>query len=112
MENPAYFFDGTYWKDVQLFNHICGLHKFHEAGSIVCLGNIQTVRTVFDWENHKLELDDSNYGFAENWEIEVETEEPEQLKTKLETMLNKLAVQYGYSKASKFANFMNKKIAK
>lgn len=109
LANISLFQSNPYWQQIALFQQVLAKHKITQ---LVLLGHIKTQRFVFEWENHKLELDESDYGFATNYEIEVETETPNELKLKLESALQSWGAQYAYSKASKFANFMNKAIAK
>lgn len=77
---------------------------------IKILGSIVTTRYVYSWENHLLDIDDTNYGFATNYEVELETLDPINTKQKLITLLNSLSISFEDSKANKFTNFLNKKI--
>ena len=52
--------------NLQLLSQILERHKLSAQDSIIALGGIKTVRTLFEWENHKIELDDSDYGFDQN----------------------------------------------
>ncbi|KAK9800869.1 hypothetical protein WJX73_002996 [Symbiochloris irregularis] len=75
---------------------------------LVGLGGFKNVRKDFSWEGFKLELDETQFEWGTVFEIEVETEEPEQLKGKLESFLHEHQVSYSYSSVTKFHNFINK----
>ncbi|KAK9838485.1 hypothetical protein WJX81_002529 [Elliptochloris bilobata] len=77
---------------------------------LVCLGGFHNVRSDFDWAGFKLELDETQYEWGTVYEIEVETPEPEELKTKLEAFLNEHGVAYKYNTTTKFANFINRSL--
>mmetsp|Transcript_61536 Transcript_61536/g.194767 ORF Transcript_61536/g.194767 Transcript_61536/m.194767 type:complete len:200 (-) Transcript_61536:44-643(-) len=81
--------------------------RFSPAG-MVCLGGFHNVRTEYDWEGHMIELDETKYDWGTNYEVELETPEPDAVKPKLEAMLGAAGVEYKYSTVSKFANFRNK----
>lgn len=76
--------------------------------SLVSLGGFKNVRQDFSWEGFKLELDETQFDWGTVYEIEVETEEPEQLKSKLEAFLKQHNVEYKYSTVTKFHNFVSK----
>lgn len=40
---------------------------------LVCLGGFKNVRSDFDWEGFKLELDETHFDWGTVYEIEVET---------------------------------------
>ncbi|KAL6996653.1 hypothetical protein U1Q18_006783 [Sarracenia purpurea var. burkii] len=77
---------------------------------LVCLGGFRNVRTVFDWEGLKLELDETHFDFGTSYEIECESSDPERAKKLLEELLNKNGISYSYSKVSKFEVFRSGKI--
>ncbi|KAG2498010.1 hypothetical protein HYH03_004268 [Edaphochlamys debaryana] len=76
--------------------------------SLVGLGGFKNQRDCFDWEGHTLELDETVFEHGILYEIEVETDKPVELRTKLEAFLSALGVPFSYSQTSKFANFINK----
>eukprot|EP00198_Chlamydomonas_reinhardtii_P008540 XP_001697877.1 predicted protein [Chlamydomonas reinhardtii] len=78
------------------------------VGSLVALGGFQNQRDVYEWEGHTLELDETKFEHGTLYEIEVETEQPEVLRDRLEHWLSGMGVSYSYSQTSKFANFINK----
>ena len=92
-----------------VFRHVLNLYK-NDPSEIKIIGHITTMRTIYEWNGHKLELDDSDYGFDKNYEIEIETGQPEIIKPALEEMLKKIGVSYNNSKANKFTNFVSGKI--
>jgi uncharacterized protein YjbK len=97
----------------KLYNESELLKKIYVRFNILTLnilGSITTNRSIYNWNNHKLELDDSDYGFAKNYEIEIETSIPDQIKSDLETLLINIGVAYSYNKTNKFGHFINKKI--
>ncbi|KAJ4953573.1 hypothetical protein NE237_030405 [Protea cynaroides] len=53
----------------------------------MCLGGFRNVRTVFDWKQLKLELDETQYDFGTSYEIECESDGPEGVKKLLEGFL-------------------------
>ncbi|KAF9592294.1 hypothetical protein IFM89_013520 [Coptis chinensis] len=69
----------------------------------VCLGGFRNVRGVYDWNGLKLELDETQYDFSISYEIECESDDPENVKMALEKFLNENSVEYSYSEVSKFA---------
>ncbi|XP_068637899.1 triphosphate tunnel metalloenzyme 3-like [Aristolochia californica] len=71
----------------------------------VCLGGFRNVRAVYDWEGLKLELDETQYDFGTNYEIECESAEPDTVKKLLEDLLTKHGISYQYSMVSKFVIF-------
>ncbi|KAF9588275.1 hypothetical protein IFM89_008692 [Coptis chinensis] len=68
----------------------------------VCLGGFRNVRGVYDWNGLKLELDETQYDFNISYEIECESDDPENVKMVLKKFLNENAVEYSYSEISKF----------
>ncbi|KAF9615845.1 hypothetical protein IFM89_026733 [Coptis chinensis] len=46
----------------------------------VCLGGFRNVRGVYDWNGLKLELDKTQYDFSISYEIECESDDPENVK--------------------------------
>ncbi|KAL0483605.1 triphosphate tunel metalloenzyme [Acrasis kona] len=79
----------------------------YQVKHFISLGGFKNHRSVYPWEGHKLEVDNTKYAFGENFEIEVETNEPDTFKSKLESFLDGINVSYTDSKRSKFANFIN-----
>jgi uncharacterized protein YjbK len=71
----------------------------------VCLGGFRNVRNVYHWEGLKIELDETLFDFGTAYEIECETSEPERARSILEAFLNRHAIPFSYSSASKFAVF-------
>ncbi|KAM3232752.1 Triphosphate tunel metalloenzyme 3 [Capsicum annuum] len=77
---------------------------------LVCLGGFRNVRAVYEWNGLKLELDETNYDFGNNYEIECESCDPERAKHLLEEFLNSHGIPYSYSSVSKFAIFRSGKL--
>ncbi|RWR95351.1 triphosphate tunel metalloenzyme 3-like protein isoform X1 [Cinnamomum micranthum f. kanehirae] len=71
----------------------------------ICLGGFRNVRAVYDWEGHKLELDETQFDFGTTYEIECESVDPERVKKLMEGFLQENGVPYKYSDVSKFAIF-------
>lgn len=82
--------------------------KEHGVKELKCLGGFRNERSDYDFEGFKLELDKTMFAHGTVYEVEVETEDPETLKIKLEEFLKKSSVAYKYSTTTKFANFVNK----
>jgi len=76
--------------------------------ALVCRGGFRNKRQVYSWQGETLELDETYFEHGTLYEIECETDQPEQLRDKLEAFLGQQGVQYRYSDTSKFANFVNK----
>jgi uncharacterized protein YjbK len=83
----------------------------YQVKDFVCLGGFKNLRKRYKWEGHVIELDKVTYPFGTNYEIELETYEPEVIKPKLIKLLDSLNVSYQDSKRSKFANFFAGSIA-
>ncbi|KAG4926054.1 hypothetical protein JHK87_051594 [Glycine soja] len=77
---------------------------------VVCLGGFRNVRAVHQWKGLKLELDETNYDFGTNYELECESDDPERHKRLLEEFLHGNGINYSYSKLSKFAVFQSRKL--
>lgn len=77
---------------------------------LVCLGGFRNVRAVYEWKGLKLELDETQYDFGMNYEIECESCDPERAKDLLEALLKSHGLQYSYSTVSKFAIFRSGKL--
>lgn len=75
--------------------------------SLVPLGGFHNVRTEFSWQGHTVELDETQFSHGTLYEIECETDHPEDMKVELEAFLQAQGVSYSYSQTSKFANFVN-----
>ncbi|GFR45936.1 hypothetical protein Agub_g7398 [Astrephomene gubernaculifera] len=78
--------------------------------SLVGLGGFRNQRDCFRWRGHTLELDETAFEHGTLYEIECETDRPEELRDQLEAFLRQLGVSYSYSGTSKFANFINKSL--
>ncbi|KAI3673730.1 hypothetical protein L6452_39858 [Arctium lappa] len=72
---------------------------------LVCLGGFRNVRAVYDWNGLKLELDETMFEFGVNYEIECESDDPDEAKLKIEELLNSNGIGFSYSEVSKFAIF-------
>lgn len=79
-------------------------------GGFVCVGGFGNVRGVHQWNGLNLELDETNYGFGTCYEIECESENPDDAKKMLEDLLKENEIDYSYSEASKFAIFRSGKL--
>lgn len=83
--------------------------------SLVCLGGFDNLRREYAWSpagsngrQFTLELDSTAYPWGTLYELECETDQPEALRSELESLLASNGVAYEYSKTSKFANFINR----
>eukprot|EP00026_Physarum_polycephalum_P016755 Phypoly_transcript_17749.p1 GENE.Phypoly_transcript_17749~~Phypoly_transcript_17749.p1 ORF type:complete len:200 (+),score=49.61 Phypoly_transcript_17749:160-759(+) len=90
-----------------LLKHAVEKYKLKD---LICLGGFKNSRRVFDWENHKLELDETRYDFGTTWEIEIESTTPEEIQTKVQKFLTENNIPFKQSLKSKFANFLAKKV--
>merc|ERR1712130_234608 len=70
--------------------------KEHGVKELRCLGGFRNERSDYDFEGFKLELDKTMFAHGTVYEVEVETEDPETLKVKLEDFLKKNGVSYKY----------------
>eukprot|EP00878_Enallax_costatus_P005718 GHUV01005996.1.p1 GENE.GHUV01005996.1~~GHUV01005996.1.p1 ORF type:complete len:199 (+),score=59.12 GHUV01005996.1:362-958(+) len=82
--------------------------KQFEVSSLICLGGFNNSRQEIQWHGFTLELDETTYPWGTLYELEAETDKPEDLRHQLEEFLKTHEVQYSYSTTSKFANFINK----
>lgn len=85
-------------------------YRIGETGGFVCLGGFRNLRAVYEWNELKLELDETNYDFGTSYEIECESGEPERAKKLLEEFLNQNGIDFSYSDLSKFAVFKSRKL--
>lgn len=76
----------------------------------MCLGGFRNVRNVYNWEGYKIELDETHFEFGTNYEIEVETSEPERVRQLLGGFLDSNNIPYAFSTLSKFAIFRSGKL--
>lgn len=77
-----------------------------KVGTFVCFGGFKNVRSVYGWEDGLvLELDETQFEFGTNYELECETADPERAKELLEKFLKDIEVPYEYARASKYAVF-------
>jgi len=72
---------------------------------LVCLGGFKNMRQDYNYEGLKMELDETSYEWGTCYEIEIETEDPEPTKAKLEAFLESKGIPYKYGTKTKFANF-------
>lgn len=72
---------------------------------LVCLGGFKNLRQDYNYEGLKMELDETSYEWGTCYEIEIETEDPEPTKVKLEQFLESKGIPYKYGTKTKFANF-------
>eukprot|EP00775_Hariotina_reticulata_P007407 gene7407-7616_t len=75
--------------------------------ALMCLGGFNNSRQEIAWQGFTLELDETMYPWGTLYELEAETDKPEELRDQLEKMLQKESITYSYSTTSKFANFIN-----
>lgn len=68
------------------------------------------MRNVYEWNEVKLEVDETLYGFGTCYEIECESAEPDKVKLMIEGFLKKNGIDYSYSQMSKFAIFGSGKV--
>lgn len=87
---------------------IQGLARQYGLSSLVCLGGFDNTRQEVAWQGYTLELDETAYKWGTLYELEAETDKPEELRAKLEGLLQAEGVGYSYSTTSKFANFINR----
>jgi uncharacterized protein YjbK len=102
--------EGLY-RTSKIYQKILDLNKLLPLNMKV-LGSISTIRRIYSWNQQLLELDDTDYGFDRNYEIEIEVNSNECLlvKSQLEDMLRNLGIKFADSKANKFTNFIKGKI--
>ncbi|XP_041007504.1 triphosphate tunnel metalloenzyme 3-like isoform X5 [Juglans microcarpa x Juglans regia] len=80
------------------------------ALGFVGLGGFGNVRLVYEWKGLKLEVDETDFGFGTLYEIECESDNPEDAKKLLEEFLKDHGIDYSYSEKSKFAIFRSGKL--
>lgn len=91
--------------DTTLMKHI---RRTFNPESFLCMGGFRNTRNVYNWNGHKLELDETLYDFGTMYELECETDKPKELKAELEGFLDKHGIDYKHSTSTKFARFVNK----
>jgi len=72
------------------------------------LGGFFNRRDEYAWEGLVLEVDETKFEHGTLYEIECETEKPEEVKGKLQSFLEEMGIPHRYSTSSKFANFVKK----
>lgn len=80
-----------------------------ESG-LLCLGGFRNVRSVFDWEGLKLEIDETHYDFGTSYEIECESSDPDRARKLIEEFLGENGISYSHSEMNKFAVFRSGKL--
>ncbi|KAF6256384.1 CYTH-like domain-containing protein [Scenedesmus sp. NREL 46B-D3] len=85
-----------------------GLVQRYGLTRLVSLGGFSNTRQECSWQGFTLELDATRYSWGCLYELEAETDKPEELRSHLEQLLQGHGIQYSYSTTSKFANFINK----
>lgn len=82
---------------------------------LVCLGNFKNNRSVFEWEGLEVEVDETIYSPTAShpeegrfYEIELETDEPETFKPKLEALLREHNIPFNDGVTTKFARFRSR----
>lgn len=77
---------------------------------LTALGGFRNIRDEHSWDGYKLELDQTIYDFGTNYELECETDHPEDLRDKIEKIFNINGINYKYRTSTKFACFMNRSL--
>ncbi|XP_050214041.1 triphosphate tunnel metalloenzyme 3 isoform X2 [Mercurialis annua] len=85
----------------------CGVGS--ETG-FVCLGGFENLRDVYEWNGFKLEVDETKFEFGVCFEVECETDKPEEAKIEIEAFLKENGIDYKDSEMSKFAIFRSGKL--
>ncbi|XP_075664222.1 triphosphate tunnel metalloenzyme 3-like isoform X2 [Castanea sativa] len=80
------------------------------VSGLVCLGGFRNVRSVYDWQGLKIEVDETNFDFGTCYEVECETADPERDKKLIERFLEENGIGFEYSQVSKFAVFRSGKL--
>lgn len=57
-----------------------------------------------------MEVDETLYDWGTVYEIECETDEPEQVREKLSAFLKKHGIESKFNTTTKFANFINRSL--
>eukprot|EP00899_Mesostigma_viride_P026403 jgi/Mesvir1/6948/Mv09098-RA.1 len=70
-----------------------------------CLGGFRNIRAVHNWEGYVLELDETQFVSGSMYELECETDKPEEACKKLVDFLTANGVQHSFSTESKFKRF-------
>lgn len=91
------------------------LQKEVSLEGLLCLGTFKNNRTVFDWEGHVVEVDETIYSATDScptedtfYEIELETEEPEKVKQLLTSFLDDHDIKYKDNNTTKFKRFRDR----
>lgn len=78
------------------------------AARLAVCGSFENDRTSFPFEGKVLELDRTVYDFGVRFEVEIECDEPETMRTKLLAFLDSIGVGHTASKYSKLACMFKK----
>lgn len=79
--------------------------------SLQSLGGFENLRKEFQWDDqHKLEVDWSQYEFGDLFEIECETGTPQELRSQITSMLEEQSIPFADSTKSKFARFVTRSL--
>ncbi|KAK4266366.1 hypothetical protein QN277_027303 [Acacia crassicarpa] len=68
----------------------------------VGLGGFKNVRSVYEWKDLKLEVDETGFGFGTLYEIECESSSPEKAKQLLEEFLKENGIAYSQTRSDGF----------
>ncbi|CAA3025154.1 Hypothetical predicted protein [Olea europaea subsp. europaea] len=74
------------------------------------LGGFRTVKSVYEWNGVKLEVDEVKYEFGDLYEVECENVEPKKVKGMIETFFKENGIEYSESLMSKFTIFRAAKL--
>jgi uncharacterized protein YjbK len=71
---------------------------------IIISEQFSNTRQIYSYEGLKLEVDETEYTFGNAFEIEIESEKPEEAKALVVDLLNENGIEYTFSKRSKYGN--------
>ena len=75
-----------------------------ESKDVEISEQFSNTRFIFDYKGYKLEVDETEYTFGKAFEIEIESEKPEEAKKVVEAFLTENGIHYSFSKRSKYGN--------
>lgn len=88
--------------------HIKILEKYSiYPNELDIIGSIFNKRYIYKLENYKLELDETTFqNGSKDFEIEIETENPEEIKDKILTLLNENNISFTFQKYTKYQRML------
>lgn len=82
------------------------LKKTLDHKKLIALGSLYNKRDIYCWQGLKIELDRSNFGSHDDFELECETPQPLQVAQQLQELFKRLSIVFVPQTKSKFRRFL------